>query len=166
VASDRAAAARYLGCGRSLIQHIRAPASDTASPGTRGREPLSPHEGRVQWFRTRRTGKRVRSPRVAPKRQRPAAQRRTRKHDPNYKWVALSNTTLGVLMSAIERLDRDHLPARDLHRHQAEPARPGSTSYLLWIMMGYLLVTGRARRGVRAPGRHVRAGPHVTTPAS
>jgi len=28
--------------------------------------------------------------------------RRSRKHDPNYKWVALSNTTLGVLMSAID----------------------------------------------------------------
>jgi len=30
------------------------------------------------------------------------SQRGSRKHDPNYKWVALSNTTLGVLMSAID----------------------------------------------------------------
>jgi hypothetical protein len=26
----------------------------------------------------------------------------TRTHDPNYKWIALSNTTLGVLMAAID----------------------------------------------------------------
>ena len=26
----------------------------------------------------------------------------SRRHDPNYKWVALSNTTLGVLMAAID----------------------------------------------------------------
>jgi hypothetical protein len=27
---------------------------------------------------------------------------RSLRHDPHYKWVALSNTTLGVLMSAID----------------------------------------------------------------
>jgi hypothetical protein len=26
----------------------------------------------------------------------------SRRHDPNYKWVALSNTSLGVLMAAID----------------------------------------------------------------
>ena len=31
-----------------------------------------------------------------------APAQRAHKHDPHYKWVALSNTTLGVLMSAID----------------------------------------------------------------
>ncbi len=67
--------------------------------------------------------------------------RRTRKHDPNYKWVALSNTTLGVLMSAIDgSIVIISLPAI-FTGIQLNPLDPGSTSYLLWIMMGYLLVT-------------------------
>ncbi len=68
-------------------------------------------------------------------------QRRTRKHDPNYKWVALSNTTLGVLMSAIDgSIVIISLPAI-FTGIKLNPLDPGSTSYLLWIMMGYLLVT-------------------------
>ena len=67
--------------------------------------------------------------------------RRSRKHDPNYKWVALSNTTLGVLMSAIDgSIVIISLPAI-FTVIQLNPLDPGSTSYLLWIMMGYLLVT-------------------------
>jgi len=67
--------------------------------------------------------------------------RRTRKHDPNYKWVALSNTTLGVLMSAIDgSIVIISLPAI-FTGIKLNPLDPGSTSYLLWIMMGYLLVT-------------------------
>ncbi|MGA3030496.1 MAG: MFS transporter [Candidatus Limnocylindrales bacterium] len=67
--------------------------------------------------------------------------RRSRKHDPNYKWVALSNTTLGVLMSAIDgSIVIISLPAI-FAGIKLNPLDPGSTSYLLWIMMGYLLVT-------------------------
>ena len=67
--------------------------------------------------------------------------RRTRKHDPHYKWVALSNTTLGVLMSAIDgSIVIISLPAI-FTGIKLNPLDPGSTSYLLWIMMGYLLVT-------------------------
>jgi MFS family permease len=65
----------------------------------------------------------------------------TRRHDPNYKWVALSNTTLGVLMSAIDgSIVIISLPAifRGIH---LDPLDPGNVSYLLWILMGYLLVT-------------------------
>jgi MFS family permease len=70
-----------------------------------------------------------------------AGQRRSRKHDPNYKWVALSNTTLGVLMSAIDgSIVIISLPAI-FNGIKLNPLDPGSTSYLLWIMMGYLLVT-------------------------
>jgi MFS family permease len=70
----------------------------------------------------------------------PAGQLRTRNHDPNYKWVALSNTTLGVLMSAIDgSIVLISLPAI-FNGIKLNPLDPGSTSYLLWIMMGYLLV--------------------------
>jgi MFS family permease len=63
------------------------------------------------------------------------------RHDPNYKWVALSNTTLGVLMAAIDgSIVIISLPAI-FNGIKLNPLDPGSTSYLLWIMMGYLLVT-------------------------
>ena len=66
---------------------------------------------------------------------------RTRRHDPNYKWIALSNTTLGVLMASINAsIVIISLPA--IFRGIAiNPLDPASTSYLLWIFMGYLLVT-------------------------
>ncbi len=66
---------------------------------------------------------------------------RSRRHDPNYKWVALSNTTLGVLMASIDgSIVIISLPAI-FNGIKLNPLDPGSTSYLLWIMMGYLLVT-------------------------
>ena len=73
------------------------------------------------------------SPAVAP--------RLGRRHDPNYKWIALSNTTLGILMAAIDgSIVIIALPAI-FNGIQLNPLEPGSTSYLLWIFMGYLLVT-------------------------
>ena len=71
-----------------------------------------------------------------------AARRRTsRRHDPNYKWVALSNTTLGVLMSSIDgSIVMISLPAI-FAGIGVNPLDPASSSYLLWVMMGYLLVT-------------------------
>ncbi|MGC8633271.1 MAG: MFS transporter [Candidatus Limnocylindrales bacterium] len=66
---------------------------------------------------------------------------RSRRDDPNYKWVALSNTTLGVLMAAIDgSIVIISLPAI-FNGIKVNALDPGSTSYLLWIMMGYLLVT-------------------------
>jgi MFS family permease len=65
----------------------------------------------------------------------------SRRHDPHYKWVALSNTTLGVLMSAIDgSIVIISLPAI-FRGIQLNPLDPGNVSYLLWILMGYLLVT-------------------------
>jgi len=65
----------------------------------------------------------------------------TDRRDPNYKWVALSNTTLGVLMASIDgSIVIISLPAI-FNGIRLNPLDPGSTSYLLWIMMGYLLVT-------------------------
>src|ERR1700712_2604252 len=57
-----------------------------------------------------------------------------------YKWVALSNTTLGVFMSALDgSIVIISLPAifRGIH---LDPLAPGNISYLLWMIMGYQLV--------------------------
>ncbi|MDA8356591.1 MAG: MFS transporter [Actinomycetota bacterium] len=58
-----------------------------------------------------------------------------------YKWVALSNTTLGILMVTINQsILLISLP--DIFRGIAlQPLAPGNTSYFLWVFMGFLLVT-------------------------
>jgi MFS family permease len=64
----------------------------------------------------------------------------TARPDDRYKWVALSNTTLAVFMSALDgTIVIISLPAifRGIH---LDPLAPGNTSYLLWMIMGYLLV--------------------------
>jgi MFS family permease len=60
---------------------------------------------------------------------------------PNYKWIALSNTTLGVLMVTINQsIVLIALP--DIFRGIGlNPLAPGNTSYLLWMFMGFLVVT-------------------------
>ncbi len=60
---------------------------------------------------------------------------------PNYRWIALSNTTLGVLMATINSsIVIISLPA--IFRGIAlDPLQPGNVSYLLWIIMGFLVVS-------------------------
>ena len=60
---------------------------------------------------------------------------------PHYKWVALSNTTLGMLMATINSsIVIISLP--DIFRGiGVDPLQPGNVSYLLWMLMGFLLVT-------------------------
>jgi MFS family permease len=58
-----------------------------------------------------------------------------------YKWIALSNTTLGVLIVTIDSsIVLISLPDifRGIH---INPLAPGNTSYLLWMIMGFLIVT-------------------------
>ncbi|MBM9508169.1 MFS transporter [Actinacidiphila acididurans] len=60
---------------------------------------------------------------------------------PNYKWVALSNTTLGMLIATINSsIVLISLPAIFNGIH-LDPLQPGNVSYLLWMLMGYMLVT-------------------------
>jgi len=57
-----------------------------------------------------------------------------------YKWIALSNTTIGILMAAIDGSALIiALPAifRGIHLNPLDPA---NFSYLLWVLMGYMLV--------------------------
>ncbi len=59
----------------------------------------------------------------------------------SYKWVALTNTTIGTLMVTINAsILLIALP--DIFRGIGlNPLSPGNTSYFLWILMGFLLVT-------------------------
>jgi len=57
-----------------------------------------------------------------------------------YKWVALSNTTLAVFMAALDgSIVIISLPAI-FRGIDLDPLQPGNVSYLLWMIMGYLLV--------------------------
>src|SRR5712671_1301808 len=60
---------------------------------------------------------------------------------PRYKWIALSNTTLGMLMATINQsIVLIALP--DIFRGIGlNPLSPGNTSYLLWMFMGFLVVS-------------------------
>jgi MFS family permease len=69
------------------------------------------------------------------------AKRGGRQPGPHYKWVALSNTTLGVLMATINQsIVLIALPDifRGIH---VDPLAAGNTGYLLWMFMGFLVVS-------------------------
>jgi MFS family permease len=60
--------------------------------------------------------------------------------DDRYKWIALSNTTLGVLMATVDSsIVIISLPAI-FRGIGLDPLAPGNISYLLWMILGYLLV--------------------------
>ena len=61
-------------------------------------------------------------------------------HHDNYKWIALSNTTLGILMAVINQsIVIIALPAifRGIHLN---PLIPSNTSYLLWMLLSFMVV--------------------------
>ncbi len=58
----------------------------------------------------------------------------------NYKWIALSNTTLGMLMAAINASSVIIALPMIFRGINLDPLQPGNFSYLLWILMGYMLV--------------------------
>ncbi|GAB1824209.1 MFS transporter [Herbidospora sp. RD11066] len=58
-----------------------------------------------------------------------------------YPWIALSNTTLGMLLATLNAsIVIISLPSifRGIHLN---PLEPGNVSYLLWVLMGYMLVS-------------------------
>ncbi|MGJ0118772.1 MFS transporter [Williamsia sp. MIQD14] len=74
----------------------------------------------------------------------PSGRRRIRSLEelgPHYKWIALSNTTLGMLIATINSsIVLIALP--DIFKGiKLNPLEPDNTSYLLWMMMGFLVVT-------------------------
>jgi MFS family permease len=60
---------------------------------------------------------------------------------PGYKWVALSNTTVGMLLATVNSsIVLISLPAI-FRGIGLDPLAPGNISYLLWMIMGFLLVS-------------------------
>jgi MFS family permease len=67
--------------------------------------------------------------------------RRFDREHPAYKWVALSNTTLGMLLATVNSsIVIISLPAI-FRGIGLNPLTPGNVSYLLWMIMGFLLVS-------------------------
>ena len=67
--------------------------------------------------------------------------RSQREVGPSYKWIALSNTTLGVLLGAMDSsIILISMPDifKGLH---VNPLAPAETQNLLWMLMGYQIVT-------------------------
>jgi MFS family permease len=59
----------------------------------------------------------------------------------HYKWVALSNTTLGMLAATVNAsIVIIALPAI-FRGIKLNPLQPSNISYLLWMLMGYLVVS-------------------------
>jgi MFS family permease len=59
----------------------------------------------------------------------------------HYKWLALSNTTLGMLAATVNAsIVIISLPAI-FRGIKLNPLTPGNISYLLWMLMGYLVVS-------------------------
>ncbi len=67
--------------------------------------------------------------------------RRRRPVGPRYKWVALTNTTMGSLMATIDAsIVLIAFPAI-FKGIGINPLAPGETSYFLWLLLGYMVVT-------------------------
>ena len=63
------------------------------------------------------------------------------RHPERYKWIALTNTTLGIFMATINSsIILISLPAI-FNGIGVNPLSPGNVGYLLWLLQGYLLVT-------------------------
>jgi MFS family permease len=58
----------------------------------------------------------------------------------NYKWIALSNTTLGILMGFINGSSLLIALPVIFRGINLEPLHPSNFDYLLWVLMGYPLV--------------------------
>jgi MFS family permease len=59
----------------------------------------------------------------------------------SYKWIALSNTTLGVLLATLDA-SITLIAMPDIFRGiKLDPLIPSNSFYLLWMILGYLVVT-------------------------
>src|SRR5438874_11127582 len=58
----------------------------------------------------------------------------------NYKWIALSNTTLGVLLATLD-VSITIIAMPDIFRGiHLDPLVPSNSFYLLWMILGYMIV--------------------------
>ncbi|MGC9220978.1 MAG: MFS transporter, partial [Solirubrobacteraceae bacterium] len=60
---------------------------------------------------------------------------------PNYKWIALSNTTLAVLLATLDG-SITIIAMPDIFRGiHLNPLQASNSFYLLWMVLGYLIVS-------------------------
>lgn len=60
---------------------------------------------------------------------------------PRYRWVVLSNTTLGSFIASVNSNIIVIAMAAIFAGIGVQPLAPGETNYFLWMLLGYLLVT-------------------------
>jgi MFS family permease len=60
---------------------------------------------------------------------------------PRYKWVVLSNTTIGVVLASLNATSLMIALPVIFRGIRLNPLQPANFPFLLWIMMGYLLVS-------------------------
>jgi MFS family permease len=65
---------------------------------------------------------------------------RTQSVGPRYKWLVLSNTTVGVLLSGMNQTSLMIALPVIFRGIDLNPLQPSNFPFLLWIMMGYMLV--------------------------
>ncbi|MEO6955321.1 MAG: MFS transporter [Antricoccus sp.] len=69
------------------------------------------------------------------------ARRERLRNNPRYKWIALSNTTLGVLMATINSSVLLIALPNIFGGIKLDPLLPANVGYLLWLILGFLVVT-------------------------
>ena len=70
-----------------------------------------------------------------------AARSPQRRSADSYKWIALSNTTLGVLLATLDA-SITLIAMPDIFRGIGlDPLQPGNSFYLLWMILGFLVVS-------------------------
>ena len=78
-----------------------------------------------------------------------------------YKWVALSNTTLGVLLATLD-VSITLIAMPDIFRGiHLDPLIPSNSFYLLWMILGYMIVGSVLIVSLGRLGRHVRPRPNL-----
>jgi MFS family permease len=60
---------------------------------------------------------------------------------PRYKWLALSNTTIGVLLATIDSSIMLIAMPEIFRGIDLDPLAPGNTFYLLWMILGFQIVS-------------------------
>jgi MFS family permease len=77
------------------------------------------------------------------------------RHDPrgeNYKWIALSNCTLGVLLATLDASITLIAMPDIFNGIKLDPLLPGNSFYLLWMILGFLVVSSVLIVSLGRPG--------------
>jgi MFS family permease len=125
--------------GDDGAQHVPAGDAVDIADGVSSRDPARP--GGMRWRDLGDDGREAPVLRIRRPAGRQASGQPGITLSPHYKWIALVNTTLGVLMVTIDgSIVLIALP--DVFRGiKLNPLTPGNSFYLLWMILGFLVVT-------------------------